>query len=97
MSEFLLLMHGDAVNEAAAEWPSYLDGLAQAGRLRGGSSLGDGACFRKDGASRSISEPLTGFIRIAAESLEDASSCLAGNPVYEAGGTVEIRVLLEDE
>jgi len=97
MSEFLLLMHGDAVNEAAADWPAYLDGLAQGGRLRGGSSLGDGACFRRDGTSRATSDHLTGFIRVAAESLDDARSCLAGNPVYEAGGTVEIRLLVEDE
>lgn len=97
MSEYLLLMHADAVDEAAADWPAYLDGLAEAGRLRGGSSLGDGACFRKDGAVRPSTDHLAGFIRIAADSLEDAGSCLAGNPVYEAGGTVEIRLLLEDE
>jgi hypothetical protein len=95
MSEFLLLMHGDAVDEVAADWPAYLDGLAR--RLRGGSSLGGGACFRRDGASRPIADHLTGFIRIAAESLEDARSCLTGNPVYEAGGTVEIRLLVDDE
>ncbi len=97
MSEFFLLMHRDAVDEAAADWSPYLDGLAQAGRLRGGSSLGGGVCIRKDGASRPLSDHLTGFIRIAAQSLEDAQSCLAGNPVYEAGGTVEIRLLVEDE
>lgn len=32
MSEFLLLMHGDAVDEGAADWPAYLDGLARGGR-----------------------------------------------------------------
>lgn len=97
MSDYLLLMHGDAVDQAAEGWPPYLDGLSRTGRLRGGSSLGGGACFRTDGASRPIADHLTGFIRIAAESLEDARSCLAGNPVYEAGGTVEIRLLVEDE
>jgi len=97
MSEFLLLMHSDAVDEAAEDWPAYLDGLAEAGRLRGGSSLGGGACFRKDGAVRPMADHLSGFVRIAADSLEDAGSCLIGNPVYEAGGTVEIRLLLEDE
>jgi len=36
---------------------------------------------------------LSGFIRIAASSLDDALKLLAGNPVFEAGGTVEIREL----
>jgi hypothetical protein len=97
MREFLLFMHGDAVDEAEADWPTYLDGLARGGRLRGGSSLGGGACFRRDGTQRPTSDHLTGFIRVAAESMEDARSCLAGNPVYEAEGTVEIRLLVEDE
>ncbi len=35
MSELLVLMHGDAVDEAAADWPAYLDGLAHGGPPRG--------------------------------------------------------------
>lgn len=97
MSDFLFLMHGDAADERQADWPPYLDRLIQSGRLRGGSSLGAGAGFRKDGAARPLSAHLAGFIRISADGLEDARSCLAGNPVYEAGGTVEVRVLVEDE
>jgi hypothetical protein len=97
MADYLLLMHDDAPGETQAQWPAYLDGLIQIGRLRGGSSIGDGVCARQDGAPRPVSEHLSGFIRITAESLEDAQSCLAGNPVYEGGGTVEIRLLVEDE
>ena len=97
MGDYLLLMHGDATHERAADWPPYLDRLIQAGRLRGGSSLGDGACYRKDGAAGPLSAHLVGFIRVSAESLEDARACLAGNPVYEGGGTVELRFLVEDE
>ena len=37
--------------------------------------------------------PLTGYIRIRAESLEAARHYLSGNPTFEAGGTVEIREL----
>ena len=36
---------------------------------------------------------LTGYIRVRAESLDQAKSLLAGNPLFEAGGTVEIREL----
>jgi len=34
---------------------------------------------------------LTGFLRITAEDLAPAQRRLAGNPVFEAGGTIEIR------
>ena len=95
MADYLLLMHDDAVGECAEDWPTYLDQLSTCGRLRGGSAIGTGACFRKEGAPSPQSRSLTGFIRIVADDLEDAAICLLGNPVYEAGGTVEIRLLPE--
>jgi len=39
---------------------------------------------------------LTGYIRIRARDLADAQTCLVANPVYEAGGTIEIYELIED-
>jgi hypothetical protein len=39
---------------------------------------------------------VTGFLRIRAASLDEAASFLAGNPVFEAGGTVELRELPKD-
>lgn len=89
-------MHGDGGEERAGDWEAYLDGLAKAGRLRGGSAIGEGAVYRREGPAGPLSDRLTGFVRITAESLADAESCLAGNPVYEAGGTIEIRLLPED-
>ena len=76
MADFIFLMHdtpNDTPNETTG-WPAYLDGLA-----RGGSAIGNGAAFRKDGAASSITAHLT------------------GNPVYEAGGIVEIRELPETD
>ena len=99
MADFIFLMH-DTLNETpnkTAGWPAYLDGLARGGHLRGGSAIGSGAAFRKDGAASSITAHLTGFIRVEAESLVTAQTLLAGNPVYEAGGTVEIRELPETD
>jgi hypothetical protein len=40
---------------------------------------------------------MNGFIRVRAEDLTAAKKFLIGNPIYEAGGTVEIRELLRDE
>ena len=95
--EFILLMHDDAqksVNDGA--WPEYLADLASKGVLRGGSAMGDGACFRKDDAPTPAITALAGFVKIEASDLEHARSLLRGNPVFEAGGTVEIRVLPRD-
>ena len=75
------------------EWASYIRGLQQRGCFQGGSAIGDGACLRKSGAPASLSAHLAGFIRVSAQGLEQAKSLLSGNPVFEAGGTVEIREL----
>ena len=95
MADFIFLMH-DTPNQTSG-WPAYLDSLTRGGHLRGGSAIGSGAAFRKDGAAPSITAHLTGFIRIEADSLAAAQSLLAGNPVYEAGGIVEIRELPETD
>jgi hypothetical protein len=48
---------------------------------------------RKRGATPSVTAHLTGYVRVVADSLDHAKSMLAGNPLYEAGGIVEIREL----
>jgi hypothetical protein len=92
MAEYLLLMHDDAVADDA-KWEPYLRGLRQRGCFDGGSEIGDGVCVRKDGIPHALTPGLAGYIRIRAGSLDEAKSLLAGNPVFEAGGTVEIREL----
>jgi hypothetical protein len=95
MADYILLMHGDATGEQAAAWPAYLDALSTAGRLRGGSAIGEGASYRRSRCAWPGFQPAAGFIRVSATDLADAATCLKGNPVYEAGGTVEIRLLPE--
>jgi hypothetical protein len=96
VQDFILLMHADSRGEAEGQWPAYLERLASEGRLRGGSAIGAGETFRRSGPPAAVSTGLTGFIRVCAADLDDARTCLVGNPVYEAGGTVEIRLLPED-
>jgi hypothetical protein len=94
MQDFLLLMHDDASSTVETQaWVRYLDGLRQAGRLQGGSAIGGGACMRKAPPIPPLTSSLTGFIRVSADDLSDACRLVAGNPVFEAGGTVEIREL----
>jgi len=90
--DYILLMHNDAADDERA-WGPYLEQLKQRGCLQGGSEIGDGVCARKSGAPAPLSAHLVGYIRVTADSLDQAKSLLVGNPQYEAGGTVEIREL----
>jgi hypothetical protein len=92
MADFLLLMHDDAT-EATQGWPEYFRRLREAGVFEGGSAIAGGLVARKEGRPGPLAAHLGGFIRITARDLDHAQEFLDGNPVYEAGGTVEIREL----
>lgn len=100
MNDYLLLMHHDSTNPLIANdsalWEQYFRALQQSGCFDGGSEIGDGFTFRKTGAPGASCRQLTGYLRVRAASLEAAKSFLAGNPIYEAGGTIEIRELPRD-
>jgi hypothetical protein len=94
MPDFLVLMHEDATR-AIGDWAPYLAKLRASGRLQGGSAIGGGICVRAQGPVPHVSRHLGGYIRIAADSLDHAQSLLTDNPVFAAGGTLEIRELPE--
>ena len=102
MNDYILLMHSDATYHAAADdgdgddWGAYIAMLRASGQFDGGSSIGAGECVQKNQPGRPARSELTGFIRVRATNLEDARRFLIGNPVYEGGGTVEIRELPKD-
>lgn len=97
MTDYMLLMHDDALAEADdAAWSRYFETLHQSGAFEGGSSIGAGQCFRKSGEPGPLGAHLTGFIRIKAANLDAAKAFLLGNPVYDQGGTIEIRALPRD-
>ncbi len=100
MNDYIIFMHSDAVQANADvntdAWNRYFAMLQGSGRFSGGSSIGDGACVTKSGQAKPITAHLTGYIRVQAKDLEDAKTLLAGNPVLEEGGTVEIRLLPRD-
>jgi hypothetical protein len=97
VTDYLFLMHDDAPgpgNEGRSDdWGSYIGRLRASGNFQGGSAIGDGVCVRKSGPAPIITSHLSGFIRVSASNLDDARILLDGNPVFEAGGTVEIRQL----
>lgn len=95
MKDFILLMHADTTSpEREEDWEAYIGRLIEVGVFQGGSSIGHGQAFRKQGDAAPRTHELTGYIKIQAESLEAARAALAGNPTFEAGGTVEIRELV---
>lgn len=98
MNEYILFMHNDVVDTTIADdgarWENYLSGLRASGQFDGGSSIGPGVLARGDGTIIPAPGRVNGYIRVRAESIEAAQRFLAGNPTYEAGGTVEVRELL---
>lgn len=99
MNDYILLMHNDApaAQDGRAEaWAAYFARLRQSAAFDGGSSIGGGVCVSKAGSAPEITRHLVGYIRVRADSLSSARELVAGNPVFEAGGTVEIRELPRD-
>jgi hypothetical protein len=92
MADFIFLHHDDAEHEVE-DWGPYLSRLRESGVFQGGSAIGEGACFRKSGPPPEPTAHVGGYIRVLAEDLKRARALLPGNPVYEGGGTVEIRKL----
>jgi hypothetical protein len=97
MNDYILLMHNDSTPSAtgsdAEDWGPYLAKLRASGRFEGGSAIGAGVCVNQAGTTVALSSHIVGFLRVSADSLEHARELVVGNPVFESGGTVEIREL----
>ncbi len=93
MADYILFMHDDATDEVVGDWDAYLQTLRRNGVFEGGSAIGGGVCIRKSGAAPDITRHVAGYIRVIAATIEEAKTLLAGNPHFEAGGTVELREL----
>ena len=94
MMDFIFFMHDDVPQghrRPDGEWTAYFAKLREIGAFQGGSSIGDGVCASKSSPPAAITGHISGYIRVSADSLESARNLVVGNPVYEAGGTVEIR------
>ncbi len=93
MTDYIFFMHDDSGATNDADWERYFAKLRATGRFSGGSSIGTGQCVRKTPPTTPIAAHLTGYIRVQADTFDEARHLVEGNPVYEAGGTVEIREL----
>ena len=96
MADFMLLTHGDTTRpESAEEWDAYFERLNRSGAFDGGSSMGAVRSFRLVGEPATAAR-LTGFMRVRAADWSQAESFIEDNPVFKAGGTVELRELPHD-
>jgi hypothetical protein len=96
MNDYILLMHNDApggTGDSDDAWAAYFAKLRQSGAFQGGSAIGGGICASKSSSARAITQHVSGYIRVRAESMDSARELVIGNPVFESGGTVEIREL----
>ncbi len=100
MKDFIIHVYDDASDTAIANdskrWGAYLSGLRASGNFDGDSSIGSGLRKCKGYADAPAATKLDGFIRVLATDINAARQYLTGNPVYEGGGTVEIRELPVD-
>ena len=98
MNDYIFLMHDDVPSHAdrSLDWAPYFERLRAAGAFQGGSAIGGGVCASKRG-STALTSHLSGYIRVKAADLTQARELVNGNPVFEAGGTVEIRELPRDD
>ncbi len=96
MNEYILFMHDDVPGTPSDNdeaWTAYLSTLRSSGAFDGGSSIGDGICMSMASSAPGITRHIVGYFRVRAESMDAARALVAGNPVYENGGTVELREL----
>ena len=70
MAEYILLMHDDAISNDHA-WGPYIQKLQHGGFFDGGT-IGEGVCARKSGEPASVTTHLTGYIRVTADSIDQA-------------------------
>jgi len=95
MKEYVLFMHRDAPDGGAprprSEWAEYFERLRLEEAFEGGGSLGGGISMRADDHPAPLSEHIFGYIKLRVRDLAHAEELVRQNPVYRAGGTVEIR------
>lgn len=97
MRDYILFMHDDALEAPSADlWAAYFESLRGRDAFQGGSAIGIGEVMRKGMTRPSIASHITGYIRIRAANIDAVKALVVGNPIYERGGSVEVRELPTD-
>lgn len=110
MKDYLLLIRGgDArmaelseseTQEHMQKWTTYMGGLAEKGNMAGGLPLNrDGRIVTSEGVSEGMTlsdkgDYIGGYLMFKAENYDHAVELAKGCPVFELGGSIEIREAL---
>ena len=98
MANYLLAYHGGGMPETEEEgarvmaaWGEWM-GRVGAAMVDGGNPVGQAATVESDGSRKDGggANPVTGYSVISAATLDDAVAIVAGCPVLDSGGTVEV-------
>ncbi len=108
MSEFLFLFRSpsgarlspEEMQRSLQKWGKWMEGLAKAGSLKGGEPLEEGGKVvsgpRKlvtDGPFAESKEIVGGYLIVSAKNLNEATEISKGCPIFEEGGSVEVRAI----
>lgn len=90
MTQYLLLIHGNAKsNPTAEEWSAFFTVAQESGLFQGGSEIGERVAVG-DTDSMKSTEHLVGYMRFDSASREDVLELLKRHPVVLHGGAVEL-------
>jgi hypothetical protein len=98
MAKYLLAYHGGGMQETEEErarvmkaWGEWMAGVGAA-MADGGNPIIQSATVLSDGSTTpgGGANPVTGYSVISADSLEAAVALVAGCPIFEGGGSVEV-------
>ena len=87
----------EQVNSTVPQWENWIGGIAAQGKLVSSRQLGYSGKVLKvsgvitDGPFVEVKEQLGGFAIVKAENIDGAITLAHGCPIFDLGGTVEIR------
>ena len=91
----------EAMQRSMQKWIAWIDQLSRAGTFKGGDPLEDGGkvlsgpsgALVTDGPFAEAKEIVGGYLLVMAGGLDEAIAHARGCPIYEHGGTVEVRAI----
>ena len=108
MQEFIFLFRGGKTSDASesrldaheAAWDDWMDNLDAKGVLIDGLPMSDrGVMVSPEGmqdADFGVNNGVTGYLILECEDLDEATNLASDCPIFEFGGEVEVRQLINE-
>jgi len=88
----------EQIQEGLKQWQDWIGGIAAQGKFVGTNELGKearlmrgGEVVSSDGPYAELKEIIGGYMTVKAENFDEAVEMAKGCPMFDFGGTVEIR------